>query len=168
MPGVVGQLSCTESNSFVFHKTCTLFERRSRYAPRYITNLNFFAHYIFSKLVSTVVSTFTAYYVHLWSQHFTDSPLSPPFPSFDGRAVCYPSVQNLRDYMSWRQVDCKEPAIFSGSSVTQASTGHINNLFNTTFWCLVQQGGMSGAEAEKFLAVSHPMPESPDSRLTGV
>ncbi|KAK6219417.1 hypothetical protein LQW54_002149 [Pestalotiopsis sp. IQ-011] len=89
----------------------------------------------YSKLVSTVVSTFTAYYVHLWSQHFTDSPLSPPFPSFDGRAVCYPSVQNLRDYMSWRQVDC-----------------HINNLFNTTFWCLVQQGGMSGTEAEKFLA----------------
>lgn len=60
-----------------------------------------------SKLVATIVSTFTAYYIHLWPSHFPDSPLSPPLPSFDGRAVCYPSVPNLRDYMSWRQVDCK-------------------------------------------------------------
>lgn len=60
-----------------------------------------------SKLVSTIVSTFTAYYVHLWSTHFPGTPLSPPLPSFDGRAVCYPTVTNLRDYMSWRQVDCK-------------------------------------------------------------
>ncbi|KAI1475047.1 tRNA guanylyltransferase [Daldinia eschscholtzii] len=89
--------------SFVFHKTCTLFERRA------------------SKIVSTILSTFTAYYVYLWSTYFPDTPLSPPLPSFDGRAVCYPSVQNLRDYMSWRQVDC-----------------HINNLYNTTFWSLVQ------------------------------
>ena len=28
-------------------------------------------------------------------------------PSFDGRVVQYPSVGNLRDYMSWRQVDCE-------------------------------------------------------------
>jgi tRNA(His) guanylyltransferase len=58
-------------------------------------------------LVTTIVSTFTAYYVHLWSQFFPETPLSPPLPSFDGRAVQYPSVQNLRDYMSWRQVDCE-------------------------------------------------------------
>ncbi|KAJ1327570.1 tRNA(His) guanylyltransferase [Microdochium nivale] len=103
--------------SFVLHKSCTMFERRE------------------SKLVSTVVSTFTAYYVHLWSAFFPDMPLAPPLPSFDGRAVCYPSVQNLRDYMSWRQADC-----------------HINNLYNTTFWSLIQQGGMEAKEAEKFLA----------------
>jgi hypothetical protein len=59
-----------------------------------------------SKLVTTIVSTFTAYYVHLWASFFPEMPLSPPLPSFDGRAVQYPSVQNLRDYMSWRQVDC--------------------------------------------------------------
>ena len=53
-----------------------------------------------------MVSTFTAYYTHLWSAHFPDTPLSAPLPSFDGRAVCYPSVNNLRDYLSWRQVDC--------------------------------------------------------------
>lgn len=56
--------------------------------------------------MTTVVSTFTSYYIYLWSKYFTDKPLSPPLPSFDGRAVCYPSVSNLRDYMSWRQADC--------------------------------------------------------------
>ncbi|KAK8061541.1 tRNA(His) guanylyltransferase [Apiospora phragmitis] len=80
------------------------------------------------------VSTFSAYYVHLWSTYFPDMPLAPPLPSFDGRAVCYPSVQNMRDYMSWRQVDC-----------------HINNLYNTTFWTLIQQGRMGATEAEEFL-----------------
>lgn len=68
-----------------------------------------------SKLVSTVVSTFTANYVHQWSTYFPDTPLTSPLPTFDGRAVCYPSIQNLRDYLSWRQVDCeadKPPMIF--------------------------------------------------------
>ncbi|KAK0751476.1 tRNA guanylyltransferase [Schizothecium vesticola] len=116
LPDITIAYGVSDEYSFVFHKTCSLFERRS------------------SKLVSTVVSTFTAYYVHLWSTYFPDSPLSPPLPSFDGRAVCYPSVQNLRDYLSWRQVDC-----------------HINNLYNTTFWALIQLGGMDATEAEKSL-----------------
>ena len=60
----------------------------------------------FSKLVSTIVSTFTANYIHLWSTYFPDTPLTSPLPTFDGRAVCYPNLQNLRDYLSWRQVDC--------------------------------------------------------------
>ncbi|KAI9682835.1 MAG: tRNA-His guanylyltransferase [Bathelium mastoideum] len=103
---------------FIFHKDCTLFERRE------------------SKLVTTIVSTFTSYYVHLWPTFFTDKPLSSPLPSFDGRAVLYPNDQLLRDYMSWRQVDC-----------------HINNLYNTTFWNLIQKGGMDGTDAEKALMV---------------
>ncbi|KAI1495583.1 putative tRNAHis guanylyltransferase [Biscogniauxia marginata] len=119
LPEITIAYGVSDEYSFVFHKTCSLFERRS------------------SKLVSTIVSTFTAYYVHLWPSYFPDTPLSPPLPSFDGRAVCYPSVQNLRDYMSWRQVDC-----------------HINNLYNTTFWSLIHRGGMDGKEAEKFLAGS--------------
>jgi tRNA(His) 5'-end guanylyltransferase len=32
--------------------------------------------------------------------------------------------------------------------------GHINNLYNTTFWALIQQGGMDAKTAEKELAVS--------------
>lgn len=31
--------------------------------------------------------------------------------------------------------------------------GHINNLYNTTFWALQQKGGMSATEAEKELKV---------------
>lgn len=116
LPDITIAYGVSDEYSFVFHKSCTLFERRA------------------SKLVSTIVSTFTAYYVHHWPVYFADSPLSPPLPSFDGRAVCYPSVQNLRDYMSWRQVDC-----------------HINNLYNTTFWTLIKQGGMDGTAAELML-----------------
>ncbi|KAF2758673.1 histidine tRNA 5'-guanylyltransferase [Pseudovirgaria hyperparasitica] len=103
--------------SFVFHPSTTLFERRE------------------SKLVSTIVSTFTSYYVFSWGKYFEGVDLAPPLPTFDGRAVCYPSVGNLRDYLSWRQVDC-----------------HINNLYNTTFWNLVQKGGMNTTDAEKELA----------------
>ncbi|XMA18709.1 hypothetical protein WAI453_011500 [Rhynchosporium graminicola] len=119
LPDIVIAYGISDEYSFVFHKTCALFERRS------------------SKLVTTIVSTFTAYYVHLWSTHFPDLPLTAPLPSFDGRAVQYPSVQNLRDYMSWRQVD-----------------SHINNLYNTTFWALIQLGGFDAKSAEKELAGS--------------
>jgi tRNA(His) guanylyltransferase len=76
--------------SFVFHKSTNLFERRA------------------SKLGSTVASTFTAIYVHLWPQFFPDLALiTTLLPTFDGRAVCYPTLGNLRDYLSWRQVDCE-------------------------------------------------------------
>ncbi|KAL8898054.1 MAG: hypothetical protein Q9207_006898 [Kuettlingeria erythrocarpa] len=85
-------------------------------------------------LIGEKVSTFTAYYIHFWPTFFSDKPLSPPMPSFDGRVVQYPSFSNLRDYLSWRQVDC-----------------HINNLYNTTFWALVQKGVMGTTEAEEVL-----------------
>ncbi|TVY43460.1 tRNA(His) guanylyltransferase, partial [Lachnellula subtilissima] len=114
LPDIVIAYGISDEYSFVFHKSCMLFERRE------------------SKLVTTIVSTFTAHFVLLWNSYFPELPLSPPLPSFDGRAVLYPSVQNLRDYMSWRQVDC-----------------HINNLYNTTFWALIQMGGLDAKEAEK-------------------
>ncbi|BDD57325.1 Glucose-responsive transcription factor [Monascus purpureus] len=104
----------SDEYSFVFHPSCQLFERRS------------------AKLVTTIVSTFTAHYIFKWDTYFPGTPLEPPYlPSFDGRAVVYPTIWNLRDYMSWRQVDC-----------------HINNLYNTTFWTMVQKGGMSNTDAE--------------------
>lgn len=56
-------------------------------------------------------------------------------PTFDARCVVYPNAQSIRDYFSWRQVDC-----------------HINNLYNTTFWTLVQQGNMTTQEAEQRLS----------------
>lgn len=48
--------------------------------------------------------------------------------------VLYPSLEIVKDYLSWRQVDC-----------------HINNLYNTTFWALVLQGKLSPQEAHKKL-----------------
>ena len=75
--------------------------------------------------MSNIVSLFAANYVFQWAEFFPDKKLLAP-PSFDARSVLYPSNRNLRDYLSWRQADC-----------------HINNLYNTTFWALVQQGGLS-------------------------
>ena len=48
-------------------------------------------------------------------------PLTYP-PFFDGRVVVYPREDVVRDYFAWRQVDC-----------------HVNNLYNTTFWALVEK-----------------------------
>ncbi|KAK6539381.1 tRNA-His guanylyltransferase, variant 2 [Orbilia ellipsospora] len=106
----------SDEYSFILRRECNLFDRREQ------------------KLVSTVVSIFTAYYVSLWPTYFPSTPLQRPLPTFDGRAVCYPTIENVRDYLSWRQADC-----------------HINNLYNTTFWALIQQGGMTAQEAEKEL-----------------
>ncbi len=79
-------------------------------------------------------------------------------PSFDGRAVVYPSIQNIRDYVSWRQADCKPSASFkvymARTSLLIEAAGHINNLYNTAFWALVDKEGKSATQAEKELKVS--------------
>lgn len=104
--------------SFVFHPSCELFERRAAYVYLFFFLFVFFfvdwgrtgdsAYNINRKLVTTVVSTFTAHYIYQWNKYFADSPLQPPYlPSFDGRSVIYPTTRVLRDYMSWRQVDCE-------------------------------------------------------------
>ncbi|XP_010522200.1 PREDICTED: tRNA(His) guanylyltransferase 1-like isoform X2 [Tarenaya hassleriana] len=85
-----------------------------------------------SKIVSSVVSFFTSTYVIRWREFFPHKELKYP-PSFDGRAVCYPSYEILLDYMAWRQVDC-----------------HINNQYNTCFWMLVKSG-KTKTEAQEYL-----------------
>eukprot|EP00347_Sterkiella_histriomuscorum_P017049 403350856 len=55
-------------------------------------------------------------------------------PSFDARIVLYPSLEDMQNYVSWRQVDC-----------------HINNQYNTCFWTLVQKGGLTTEQAQKRL-----------------
>lgn len=84
-----------------------------------------------AKLATTIATTFTAEYCMLWSTYFPETPLTRPWPTFDARCVCYPKQRILRDYLCWRQADC-----------------HINNLYNTTFWNMVLQGGMSQTDAE--------------------
>lgn len=84
------------------------------------------------KILSTTVSLFTSFYVRNWPLFFPNDPLDPEddSPSFDGRVVVYPTWNEVIDYFKWRQVDT-----------------HINNLYNTCFWALVQQGNMTTAEA---------------------
>ncbi|RHY19557.1 hypothetical protein DYB32_010212 [Aphanomyces invadans] len=79
-----------------------------------------------TKLASTVGSLFTSAFVFHWPEYFKSTPLAYP-PSFDARV-------NMRDYLSWRHVDC-----------------HINNLYNTCFWALVQTGDVSPKDAEALL-----------------
>ncbi|KAJ7875461.1 Thg1 C terminal domain-containing protein [Mycena leptocephala] len=86
-----------------------------------------------SKIMSTLTSLFTSSYVFRWATYFPDRPLKYP-PSFDGRIILYPSAREIRDYFSWRQTDT-----------------HINNLYNTAFWALVQQGGESTTQAHATL-----------------
>lgn len=102
---------------FLLRRSCALFERREM------------------KLVSTFASFMSVHYVMQWNQEFPEKQIhSGRLPTFDARAVVYPNAAVLRDYFSWRQVDC-----------------HINNLYNTSFWGLVQKCGMSGQEAEQAL-----------------
>lgn len=100
----------SDEYSFVFHKSTNLYNRRS------------------AKIMSNVCSLFTASYCFNWGKWFGSEELKYP-PSFDGRIVLYPSDQNLKDYLSWRQADV-----------------HINNLYNTAFWNLVLKGGMTNTQ----------------------
>lgn len=56
-----------------------------------------------SKLITHIVSLFTAAYVINWPKYM-DRPLNAT-PSFDGRAVIYPGAKEIRDYFAWRQAD---------------------------------------------------------------
>ncbi|CAH1783898.1 unnamed protein product [Owenia fusiformis] len=86
-----------------------------------------------SKLMTNICSLFASTFVFNWQKYFHDVKLKYP-PAFDGRVVLYPSNQNLLDYLSWRQADC-----------------HINNMYNTVFWALVQQGKLTPQAAQERL-----------------
>ncbi|KAK1591612.1 hypothetical protein Q3G72_010367 [Acer saccharum] len=103
----------SDEYSFVLNKETLFYQRRA------------------SDIVSVIVSFFTSMYVMKWKEFFPHKDLKYP-PSFDGRAVCYPSSNIIRDYLAWRQVDC-----------------HINNQYNTCFWMLVMSG-KSKSEAEGY------------------
>lgn len=105
----------SDEYSFVLRKDTLLYNRRK------------------TKIMTYINSLFSSSYVYFWKDYFKDQKLKYP-PSFDSRVVLYPTDQNLRDYLSWRQADC-----------------HINNLYNTTFWALVLKGGLSNTEAEQRL-----------------
>ncbi|KAK8807841.1 hypothetical protein WA158_007370 [Blastocystis sp. Blastoise] len=105
----------SDEYSFIFRRNTDLFQRRRE------------------KILTTIVSQFSSYYVFYWPEYMKEKPLLYP-PSFDGRVVIYPSPENIRDYIGWRQADT-----------------HINNLYNTSFWALVLQGKKTEKEAENIL-----------------
>lgn len=106
----------SDEYSFIFRRDTKCYNRRQ------------------SKILTNVVSLFTSSYVFYWKQFMSNELLYAP--SFDGRIILYPTDQNLKDYLSWRQADC-----------------HINNLYNTCFWQLVQKDGLSPRESEEILRV---------------
>lgn len=77
-------------------------------------------------------------------------------PSFDGRIVLYPTEKAVRDYFSWRQVDSEYLSLelFLGELESVYRIAHINNLYNTVFWALVQGGGQTATQAHETLRVS--------------
>jgi tRNA(His) guanylyltransferase len=118
----------SDEYSFVFRREANVYNRRSE---KILTCKNKFKYFL---IINTdVVSAFTSAYVFNWNKCFKDVELKYP-PTFDGRIILYPTLTNLRDYFSWRQVDC-----------------HINNLYNTTFWALVLIGKLTKEEANNRL-----------------
>ncbi|XP_055610199.1 probable tRNA(His) guanylyltransferase [Uranotaenia lowii] len=105
----------SDEYSFVFRRDASVYERRK------------------DKLISYLCSLFTSAYLFNWSYIFKDTKTLKYPPVFDSRAVLYPTDQNIRDYLSWRQADL-----------------HINNLYNTTFWKLVASG-LTNNKAEERL-----------------
>ena len=127
----------TQTRSFLLRKSTSLYNRRQ------------------SKIVSTLTSLFTSSYVFHWSLYFPDTPLIYP-PSFDGRIVLYPGTKEVKDYFAWRQADSTFYSCSlrrTGLETDSSIEAHINNLYNTTFWALVQQGGQTMTEAHSTLRV---------------
>lgn len=104
----------SDEYSFIVRKDTGLFNRRA------------------SKIMSCINSLFSSAYVFHWPRLMDVIKLKYP-PAFDSRVILYPTDGDLKDYLSWRQVDC-----------------HINNLYNTTFWNLVQRGGLTNDEVRSF------------------
>ncbi|CAH1105468.1 unnamed protein product [Psylliodes chrysocephalus] len=113
---IVLSYGVSDEYSFILRKETALYNRRK------------------DKLMTYLNSLFTSSYVYFWKDYFHDVKLKYP-PSFDSRVVLYPSNEELRDYLNWRQADC-----------------HINNLYNTTFWALVLKSGLTNIEAEQKLS----------------
>ena len=91
----------------------------------------------------------------LWHHYFPSTPLQYP-PSFDGRLVMYPGEMEVKDYFAWRQADSKYTHPIHMSEIVVINNlfkAHINNLYNTIFWALVQDKGQTTVQAHEALRV---------------
>lgn len=109
-----------------FNDICCAYGQSDEYSFIFSRNTNIYNRRA-DKIASVVCSLFTSSYGFYWDK-FCCKKLKYP-PAFDSRVILYPTVRNLRDYLSWRQADA-----------------HINNLYNTAFWGLVQKCGHSKQE----------------------
>jgi tRNA(His) guanylyltransferase len=73
----------SDEYSFIFRKSATLFNRRE------------------DKILSCLISLFSSSYALNFNLYFENQkPLKTP--SFDGRIILYPSLEDLKAYLSWR------------------------------------------------------------------
>ena len=72
----------SDEYSFVFRKSTNVFNRRE------------------DKILSCVLSLFSSAYTYKFDEFFGSKPLK--IPSFDGRIVLYPSLEDIKAYLSWR------------------------------------------------------------------
>ena len=55
--------------------------------------------------------------------------------------MLYPTDENVKDYLCWRQVRCEGSNVQRVHLLTvviEQTDAHINNLYNTAFWELVR------------------------------
>ena len=76
------------------------------------------------KFVTHVSSLFSTSFVYHWHEYLKCTLKYPPV--FDTQLFLIPADDNLKDYLCWRQHEC-----------------HVNNLYNTTFWMLVNRGNVN-------------------------
>ena len=67
----------------------------------------------------------------------------------------YPTERAVRDYFSWRQADSEYRSLeLMPRELERArQIAHINNLYNTAFWALVQEGKQTTTQAHEALRV---------------
>ncbi|XKL68638.1 hypothetical protein PGB90_006407 [Kerria lacca] len=105
----------SDEYSFVFRKDTGLFNRRTE------------------KILTIVNSLFSAAFVFYWKSFLGFTNMLYP-PAFEGHVYLFPSELNLKDYLSWRQIEL-----------------HANNLYSSAFWAMVLKGKLSPKEAEEKL-----------------
>jgi tRNA(His) guanylyltransferase len=94
IPDICIAYGASDEYSFVLRRDSSLFDRRA------------------SKLISTIVSMFTAQYIFRWPEFMVDVKLDETkgLPSFDGRAVEFPATIKLKvDCMSIISPPLKHP-----------------------------------------------------------
>lgn len=114
-PDIILGYGQSDEFSFVFQRDTNLFERKR------------------DEIISAIVSVFASSFVINWKIYFPSLELKDP-PGFDARAVLYPNIEKLHDYLCWRQAD-----------------SHINCFYNYTLNTIIDDGKMDGPAATEFL-----------------